>query len=39
MQDEIRAHWGDKVFTQDGRLIETVALVFSDKSELKWLEN
>ena len=41
VQDEIREHWGDKVFTQDGLIDRKVvaALVFSDKSELKWLEN
>ena len=41
VQDEIREHWGDKVFTQDGLIDRkaVAALVFSDKSELKWLEN
>ena len=41
IQAYIREHWGDKVFTQEA-LIDRKAvadLVFSDKSELKWLEN
>ena len=41
VQAHIREHWGDKVFTQ-GALIDrkaVAAIVFSDKSELKWLEN
>ena len=41
VQDQIREHWGDKVFTQDDLIDRkaVAALVFSDKSELKWLEN
>ena len=41
VQDQIRKHWGDKVFTQDDLIDRkaVAALVFSDKSELKWLEN
>lgn len=41
IQAQIREHWGDKVFTQDALIDRkaVAALVFSDKSELKWLEN
>lgn len=41
IQGKIREHWGDKVFTQDASIDRkaVAALVFSDKSELKWLEN
>ena len=41
IQAQIREHWGDKVFTQDASIDRkaVAALVFSDKSELKWLEN
>ena len=41
VQDQIRKHWGDKVLTQDDLIDRkaVAALVFSDKSELKWLEN
>ncbi len=41
IQAQICEHWGDKVFTQDALIDRkaVAALVFSDKSELLWLEN
>ena len=41
VQAHIREHWGNKVFPQDAMIDRkaVAALVFSDKSELKWLEN
>ena len=41
VQAQIREHWGDKVFTKDALIDRkaVAALVFSNKSELNWLEN
>ena len=41
VQAHIHEHWGDKVFTQDALIDRkaVAAIVFSDKLELKWLEN
>ena len=41
VQAQIRERWGDKVFTKDALVDRkaVAAIVFSDKSQLKWLEN